>query len=795
MLRQRARFSPLLIPVVLAALTLLYMIPFVRPPTGREALDGHDLVNQQYPLLSLIFDSVRDGSGLPLWNPYQFAGQSIVANPQSTLYYPPAWITLPLGVPLGVGWLVALHIWLGAWGMTAFARRLGASPPGALIGGIVYGFSALMGAHLGAGHFNYLLCQAWLPWIATAYLWSIERHHWLLASLPGAATLGLCILSGYPPLLYFALLWLVGLWVYTSLQAPQNRVRAAWIALRPLIGLVVVGAILGAALLLPVGQFTLRSTRTQGASLAFSNSYAMPGGQLITLVFPNMFGHPRLPDHGYWGLPFYEEVTAYFGIVPLAAIFLAFRLSRRRAAILFGIFTLIGLVVSLGIDGGLFPILYWLLPGYSIFRVPSRALYFVVVGAAGLSALLITDLQRSNVEERVRLLRPAIRWLLPLLGIFAILASFGFMAYYSANSGETNPPWRALYSGNVIGVAVVAIGAAWLALRSWLGGANLGGGNSSQPRTPSPTRREGENASVESGFSGIANSIRKQVALAITAVVILLDLWHISQPMVTVSAVDVPMPWKAVAEVVPGSPDYRVMTVPNQLIWQAGAAYTRHLNASGYDPLVGDAYQRLLDASGYNPTSPVARLLGVRYVITDKPYEWSKLPGIERLTVLATKDGWTIYEVRDPLPRAFVASQIAVVGDDERARQQIASGEIDPATTAVVDHAVNCPANAEAKSARIARYTPNVVAVEATGPGLLVLTDTYDPNWSASIDGAAAELIRVDTALRGVCLPDGAHQVQFEYRPVLLFAGAAISAAGWLAVGVIGLMWWLRSRH
>jgi hypothetical protein len=97
------------VPLILAVLTLLFMLPFLRPPTGNEVLNGHDLVNQQYPLYSFIFDSVRGGTGLPLWNPYQFAGQSIASNPQSTIFYPPAWIMLPLGVPRGVGWLFILH--------------------------------------------------------------------------------------------------------------------------------------------------------------------------------------------------------------------------------------------------------------------------------------------------------------------------------------------------------------------------------------------------------------------------------------------------------------------------------------------------------------------------------------------------------------------------------------------------------------------------------------------------------------------------------------------------------------
>ena len=37
---------------------------------------------------------------------------------------------------------------------------------GALAGACVYTFSAVLGARLDAGHYNYILCQAWLPWAA-----------------------------------------------------------------------------------------------------------------------------------------------------------------------------------------------------------------------------------------------------------------------------------------------------------------------------------------------------------------------------------------------------------------------------------------------------------------------------------------------------------------------------------------------------------------------------------------------------------------------------------------------------
>jgi hypothetical protein len=631
--------------------------------------------------------------------------------------------------------------------MAMFICRLGASSAGALMAGIIYTFSAFTVAHLNGSTLNYLMCWAWLPWMAAAYLWSVKQANWRPAVLSGAIV-GMTIFSGHPPMFYFGVLWLTALWIYLSL----TREVKPLFGLRTLFIMLFVGAVLGAALWLPVADFTLRSTRTGAASLGFSNSYALPPGQALTLLFPNLFGDPV---NGYWGVPFYEELTIYIGVLPLVAIFLS---RRRPVTYLLVAFVAIGLIVSVGIDGGLFPILYRILPGYQLFRVPSRALYFVQVGGAGLAALWITDLQSSSYLERVRRLRPALRRGLPTLIMLCLAAAFLLMAFFNAFSTDPNPPWRIYHTASVAALTGVFAIFAWLVLRVWT-----------------------------------LNWSSLKWPLVLTGIVILVDLWRIAAPLVTVSAIDVPEMWKAMSRVAPANPNFRVMTVPDEVIWQAGLTYTHHLNANGYDPLVSDAYQRLLDASDYNPTSPIARLLGVRYIISDKLYEWSGLSGKEALTLKSQDSGWYIYEATNVIPRTFVAPTFQVIPDDEAARQTLAASASSTLPT-IVSQPPDCetssaPDETLSDTARIVNYEPNSVDIATTSPqsGILVLTDSYDPNWTVAVDSVPATLLRVDTALRGVCVPAGEHHVRFDYQPKAFIAGVIISLVGWMAFILFGL--------
>src|SRR5262249_28929304 len=94
-----------------------------------------------------------------------------------------------------------------------------------------------------------------------------------------------------------------------------------------------------------------------------------------------------------------------------------------------------------------------------------------------------------------------------------------------------------------------------------------------------------------------------------------------------------------------------------------------------------------------------------------------------------------------------------------------------------------------AEHVALARDTPEDVriAVESRAPGVLVVVQSWDPGWSARVDGRDAPLSVADGAFQGVAVPAGAHEVRLRYAPRGLVAGALLSAAA-LAL-LAGVLW------
>jgi hypothetical protein len=147
------------------------------------------------------------------------------------------------------------------------------------------------------------------------------------------------------------------------------------------------------------------------------------------------------------------------------------------------------------------------------------------------------------------------------------------------------------------------------------------------------------------------------------------------------------------------------------------------------------------------------------------------------------RDGVYLQRNERALPRAFVVGRVDRAEGLEGALAWL--GENDPAQAAVVDGGPPLAGSEGIRQVRIVRWTSNHIQVEAEGPGLLVLSEVYDPDWQAEVDGRAVELVRTDGILRGVYLEVGLHQVKLAYWPAGLGIGCGVTAAGWACVMIL----------
>jgi hypothetical protein len=119
---------------------------------------------------------------------------------------------------------------------------------------------------------------------------------------------------------------------------------------------------------------------------------------------------------------------------------------------------------------------------------------------------------------------------------------------------------------------------------------------------------------------------------------------------------------------------------------------------------------------------------------------------------LATEDGWSVHALRHPAPRAYVDSP--------------------------------------SSPAPVRELGPDALDVDATGPGTLVITDSYDPDWTARVDGAPAEITLVNGWQRAIRLGPGEHRVELTYWPSGFTAGlacglvGALGGAAWIAAAL-----------
>ena len=369
------------------------------------------------------FGALREGR-LPLWNPWQFAGEPFLAAYYGGLFYPLNAIYLVTSVPLGIEISGVLHMLLGAGGMAALARRLRIDWPGALLAAVSFVWSGWF--VFSTNQPRILSAIAWMPWTC----WVVDRVLAGERRAQFALALGVAVQLLIGDAEHVLHGWLAGA-LLAALRLGELAARGAWRDALTRGALCAAGLLAGAGLaafqLLPTVELVRQSARATGSF------------DVVNAIAQGVYNPSKFLFQAAQGS---RWVTV--GVLPLVAALLA--LGRGRGALpwLLGVGTaLAGAELSFG--GALFRA-YHELPFADLFRRPYKFLDLYAFGQALLAGLALARLGDWAGTPRRRLW-PDPRWLA------ALAAAALLLAFLHRSHGE-NPLLVALLLGLVFYGAV-----------------------------------------------------------------------------------------------------------------------------------------------------------------------------------------------------------------------------------------------------------------------------------------------------------------------------------------------------
>ncbi|OYV98708.1 MAG: hypothetical protein B7Z68_00250 [Acidobacteria bacterium 21-70-11] len=721
-------------PAVLVAFWAALYLPHL---FAGQTLPARDVAVTQIPWRTVWRAQVLSGWA-PLWDPASSGGRPLLANPNAMAAYPGTLLFLLMSPEAAAGWHLALHHLLLLLGCYRLARRSGAARGAAAVAAAAAGTCGVAWSSL-----TFLNLQASLVWavwaLATVARPPAPGRPARERALATGALLGLSFLAGEP--------------VTAALGAAACAVvTLAWWRPRPWVHVAVMAgaaAMLAAPVLVPLLAIfpeTVRGGLAPAAGALAAD--ALAPRRFLEVVFPNLLGAPlgNLAT-GFWAAPSFPWQRyfplVFLGAIPLLA--LPFAARRPRLAPWWGLAaagaaaaTVLGFpaLAAWGQD----------VPGLDGMRYAVKFLVLVVLALPPLVAAGWTELARRWLPSGRRAARAA------ALGAL-LLAPAAF-----APGALLRPVLAALYpaSRQALGeFPAAALRRAaltdWAALAVPLAAVALAG-----PSAVVVT------AAALAANTAAASGVLLFAGDAAWAAPPPLRTALPSRPVVAIVQLTEPPPHEP-------SPLARFWRQHRELLPEAGTRWgVAYVLTRGPDGLEPVRQELLAAASAHMGPAERARLaaaLGANAVIAASP-----LAGWQGATV----GGLWAGTVPHPSPRAYLAHRFLQADNMIAAATIMAAESFRPGEDAVVPGGGGAVA-AGGGAVRELAGPPHDrrFDVEADGPGLLVVQQSFMSGWRARVDGRPATVEPANGACIGIHVPGGRHRVEVALDPVPYRAGLA----------------------
>ena len=699
-----------------------------------------DPVRQQYPWKHLVV-GLEKKFQIPLWNPYSFAGSPLLANIQSSPWYP--FNLFYLFLPMAYAWtlLIMMQPILAALFLYLYLRKMHISPVSSVLGAITFAFCGFSIAWMEWNTVTQVVL--WLPLILFLKEKLIEKFEFRFAILLIIAEVS-ALLAGHLQVWFYTLcisnVYLfarLGQVVYNSNS--RKEFFKAYLGLYArflLIGIIVF--IITAVQWVPAIQFIILSARDVDQNVWQRMDWFLPWQNLIQFVAPDFLGNPATLN--YFGIWNYAEFVGYIGIIPCIFSIFALFFRRDKKTLFFGTLFFVSLIFALPTPIAKIP--FQLHIPFLATSQPSRLLFITDFSLSILAALGFDYFLKAKKEIYYPLAAIGI-----LFGLLWLYVLFGNAALHFETIEQLAVSKRNLIFPTILyGIATVCIILMTQNKRSHI----------------------------------------KTVFAVLIVMVVVYDLFRFGWKFLPFTKQDYLYPQSAaVTFLQKNSGFYRIMAIDDRILPPNFSVMYQLQDIAGYDPLYPLQYAEFTAALergkpdinppfGYNRIitphnyhSRLVDLLGVKYIISLAPLTDQKLQEVFR-------QGQTIiYENRNVLPRTFFVKNIHDAKIKQQAMDILFGNNFDHRTQAVVQ-STHYPFEREwsVGKATILSYDPNKVVIETEnqGTGFLLLTDSFYPTWRANIynvkEGPGTmkrtTIYHTDYNFRGVIVPAGKNMIVFS---------------------------------
>ncbi len=738
-----------------------------------------------------------------LWNPYIFAGMPIYHR-----HGPITWSIDSLLNETTLGMILdwqLLYLWLGALGMFLLVKYLGLGGPAALFAAASFVLIPHMQALITVGHFAKLRALMWMPLVAVAFLWFLNRRNWL-SILAFAAAFALQLRTQHYQIVFYTIMLLFALGITPLVRSIMDK---DWPKTGSLVGRFVVGMALVVAIvaqpLFVTYDYTPHSIRggnsvsisdnvdaldQKGAGFDYATRWSYTVAEFWNLIIPRFHGGtsteiytgdavPQFRNQAvplYWGdLPFTQSLE-YLGVL---AVFLAlcgivFHWHRTEVRALLAL-TILALILSLGSH---FPAPYRFffnyVPQFDKFRVPMMILTLVsftltLLAAYGFNFFLRGNWSDSNIQKRFYLLAGgyALLLLIPIFfGSSFSLSTSGELQRYTAQYGNR--------ASEVVGLLKqarleVLTDSAWRSVIFFL----IGGGL----------------------LLAVSREMLSKFAVALLIPVLAIaDVGLVSWNFLdgkfenTTGLEARQYRMNRLDQIVKQDQEiFRVLPPLRTMARDSRFPYF-YQSIGGYDPAKTQVIQDLIENNLFQPTkrgiafnTNIVNMLNGKYIFSSQPYSDSSL------TLLGDEQKQLfLYRNNDVLPRAYFVDEVKVFESRPEMLRFMNTTEFDPSRTALMEAA---PAGAITPAAgnstvKVNTWEPDKLVIETSNSqqSLLVVSEIYYPNgWSATLEnGTELPIYKTNHALRSVVVPAGSQKITMAFEPGTYSRGVTISWIGWL---------------